>query len=276
MSWMHYLVGDIQGCDAALDALLQRLDFSPSRDHLHLLGDLVNRGPASLAVLRRVRALEGSATALLGNHDLHLLAAAHGIRRQHRSDTLAEILDAPDRDALLDRVRHGQLADLAHGWLLVHAGVPAAWDTAQTLALAREVEAQLRGPDLPGFLATMYGNTPARWDDALTGPDRWRFVINALTRMRFVQADGTMDFVFKLGVDAAPPGLSPWFEAPRRRWAGQPVAFGHWSTLGLIDRPDVLALDTGCLWGGCLSAARIDGGRREITQVQCDQARRPG
>jgi bis(5'-nucleosyl)-tetraphosphatase (symmetrical) len=273
---MHYLVGDIQGCDAALGELLRQLDFSPSRDHLHLLGDLVNRGPASLAVLQRVRRLEGSATALLGNHDLHLLAAAHGIRREHRSDTLGEILAAPDRDALLDWVRHGRLADLAHGWLLVHAGVPAAWDTAQTLALAGEVETQLRGPGLVDFLASMYGNTPAHWDDTLQGADRWRFVINALTRMRFVCADGTLDFAVKASADAAPAGLFPWFDAPDRRWAGQPVAFGHWSTLGLIDRPDLLALDTGCLWGGCLSAARIDDGRRDITQVQCEQARRPG
>ena len=273
---MHYLVGDVQGCDDALARLLAEIGFSPSRDRLHVLGDLVNRGPGSLAVLRRLRALGASATCLLGNHDLHLLAVAHGVRREHRTDTLRDILDAPDRGAWIDWVRHLPLADAAHGWLLVHAGVVPPWDATQTLALAREVETMLRGPDLHGFLQVMYGNEPARWRDDLQGADRWRFVINVLTRIRFVHADGTLDFKIKEGADAAPPGLLPWFDAPGRRTRGTPIAFGHWSTLGLVDRPDLLALDTGCVWGGRLTAVRVDGGRREVVQVTCAQAAAPG
>jgi bis(5'-nucleosyl)-tetraphosphatase (symmetrical) len=276
MAAMHWLVGDIQGCDDALARLLAEIGYSPSRDHLHALGDLVNRGPRSLAVLARLRALEGSATCLLGNHDLHLLALAHGVRRAHRSDTLHEVLAAPDREAWLDWLRRRPLADAAHGWLLVHAGVPPQWDAAQTLALAREVEAVLRGAELAPFLGLMYGNTPARWSETLQGVERWRFVVNALTRMRFVAADGTLDLLVKEGAAAAPPGLVPWFDAPGRRTQGTPVAFGHWSTLGLIERADLLALDTGCVWGGSLSAARIDGGRREVVQVRCAQVQAPG
>jgi len=276
MAAMHWLVGDIQGCDEALARLLAEIGFSPSRDHLHALGDLVNRGPHSLAVLRRLRALEGSATCLLGNHDLHLLALAHGVRRAHRSDTLHEVLAAADRDAWLDWLRQRPLADQAQGWLLVHAGVPPQWDAAQTLALAREVEAVLRGADLAPFLGAMYGNAPARWSATLDGVERWRYVVNALTRMRFVAADGSLDFQVKEGADAAPPGLVPWFDVPGRRTLGTPVAFGHWSTLGLIARADLLALDTGCVWGGCLSAARVDGGRRELVQLRCPPAQAPG
>ena len=273
---MHYLIGDLQGCAAAFDRLLDEIGFSPSRDRLHVLGDLVNRGPASLAVLERLRDLGDAATCLLGNHDLHLLAVAHGVRREHRSDTLGPILQSPQRDAWIDWVRRLKLADQAHGWLLVHAGVVPQWDAAQTLALAREVETMLRGPDLQGFLQVMYGNEPDRWDVDLRGADRWRFVINVLTRVRFVDAGGRLDYTLKEGASAAPAGLHPWFDAPGRRTAGTPIAFGHWSTLGLIARDDLLALDTGCVWGGQLTAARIDGGRREIVQVDCEQAARPG
>jgi bis(5'-nucleosyl)-tetraphosphatase (symmetrical) len=273
---MDYLVGDVQGCDAALGRLLDRIGFSPSRDHVVLLGDLVNRGPDSLAVLRRARALGGSASCLLGNHDLHLLAVAHGVRKPHRSDTLDDILRAPDRDAWLDWLRTRRLALRHAGWLCVHAGLVPAWDGTQALALAAEVEALLAGPDLRAFLQVMYGNQPARWDDALRGADRWRCVINAFTRLRFCSADSTQDFGAKGPADEAPPGMRAWFEHPGRRSAGEPIAFGHWSTLGLIDRPDLLALDTGCLWGGALTAARVDGGRREIVQVRCAQAQRPG
>ena len=273
---MDYLIGDVQGCDEALGRLLAEIGFSASRDHVVLLGDLVNRGPQSLAVLRRMRALGDAATCLLGNHDLHLLAVAHGIRRPHRSDTLDEILAAPDRAAWLDWVRQRPLAARHAGWLCVHAGVVPQWDAAQTLALAAEVQAMLAGPDLPGFLRVMYGNEPARWDAALAGADRWRFVINVLTRIRFCTADGTLDFHAKGGVHTAPPGQHAWFNTPGRRTHGQPIAFGHWSTLGLIDRADLLAIDTGCLWGGALTAVRVDGGRREIVQLRCAQAQRPG
>ena len=273
---MLHLIGDLQGCCDALDRLLATIGFSPSRDRLVLLGDLVNRGPQSLAVLERLQSFGASATCLLGNHDLHLLAAAHGVRKLHRSDTLDDILASPRREAWLDWVRQQRLAHLESGWLCVHAGVLPAWDTATTLSLAGEVEALLRGPDLPAFLQVMYGNEPSRWRDDLRGADRWRLVINALTRIRFCSDDGELDFKAKEGAGAAPPGFRPWFEIPGRRTAGQPMAFGHWSTLGLIDRPDLLAIDTGCVWGGSLTAVRVDGGRREVVQVACDQAQRPG
>ena len=266
---MNYLIGDVQGCCDALDRLLAKIDFSPSRDRLYVLGDLVNRGPQSLDTLRRLRGFGSSATCLLGNHDLNLLAVAQGVRRPHRGDTLAEILDAPDRSDWLDWLRHRRMAVFEHGWLMVHAGVVPQWDRAQTLALAAEVEALLQGDGLADFLPQMYGDQPARWDNALTGVPRWRFVINTLTRARFVTADGTLDLVTKDGADAAPAGCTPWFEADGRRTAGTPIAFGHWATLGLISRPDLISLDTGCVWGRQLSAMRIDDGRRELTQVEC-------
>ena len=266
---MNYLVGDVQGCCGALDALLAKIDFSPSRDRIYLLGDLVNRGPQSLETLRRLRGFGDSATCLLGNHDLNLLAVAHGVRKPHKGDTIGEILDAPDRDAWLDWLRQRRMAVFEHGWLMVHAGVVPQWDAAQTLQLASEVEALLRGDTLAEFLPQMYGDSPARWSDSLIGAERMRFLINALTRTRFVAADGTLDLVTKDGADGAPPGFYPWFEVPGRRTLGTPIAFGHWANLGLISRADLLALDTGCVWGRQLSAARIDGDRREIIQVDC-------
>ena len=272
---MNYLIGDLQGCCDAFDRLLATLDFSPSRDHIHVLGDLVNRGPQSLRTLERLASFGDSATCLLGNHDLHLLAVAHGVRGVHKSDTLDQILESPQREHWLGWLRRQRLAVQAHGWLMVHAGVLPQWSAEQTLALAAEAEALLRGSDLPAFLQVMYGNQPACWDDALQGADRWRLVINTLTRVRFCSADGTLDFKVKEGADAAPPGLMPWFDVPGRRTAGVPIAFGHWSTLGLLDRPDLLALDTGCIWGGALTAARIDGGRRELISVKCVQAQSP-
>lgn len=273
---MNYLIGDVQGCCDALDRLLSRIDFSPSRDRLWLLGDLVNRGPQSLATLRRLIQMGDAATCLLGNHDLHLLAAAHGVRRPSRGDTLDDILNAPDCEALMDWLRHQRLAAFDAGWLMVHAGVPPAWSRNDTLALAAEVEAMLRSPALPDFLHAMYGNEPARWDPDLTGTARLRFTVNALTRLRFCTAAGEMDFKTKDGAGAAPEGFMPWFDVPGRQTEDTPVAFGHWSTLGLLDRPHLLGLDTGCVWGGQLTAARVDGLTREIIQVPCAQAQKPG
>ena len=273
-----FLIGDVQGCDTALARLLQKSGFSPSRDTLFLLGDLVNRGPDSAAVLRRLMALEGAAHCLLGNHDLSLLAVAHGQRAPHRNDTMDNVLDAPDRDAMLEWLRHQRMAIRASGWLMVHGGVLPQWDADQALGLGAEVEAVLRGPALVDFLATMYGNEPARWDESLRGADRLRVIVNALTRLRFCTPDGRMDLKASGGPDKAPPGWLPWFDVPGRRSAGTPIAFGHWSTLGLVQRPDLLSLDTGCVWGGCLSAARLadDGSVRELIQVECDQAMAPG
>ena len=273
-----YLIGDVQGCDAALGRLLDKLAFSPSRDTLYLLGDLVNRGPDSLAVLRRLVALGGAAHCLLGNHDLHLLATAHGVRKPHRSDTVGDILRATDRSALLDWLRQRPMALQAHGWLMVHAGVLPGWDAAQTLALAGEVETVLRSTDWVDFLRGMYGDQPDHWRDDLQGAERLRVIVNALTRLRFCSAEGVMEFATKNAAAAAPPGFMPWFDVPGRRTAGTPVAFGHWSTLKQVPRADVLSLDTGCVWGGCLTAARLldDGGAVERVSVECPQVQAPG
>ena len=266
---MNYLVGDIQGCASALERLLETIGFSASRDHLYVLGDLVNRGPASLATLRRLRGLGSAATCVLGNHDWHLLAVAAGVRPRHRNDTLDEILDAPDRDAWIEWLRARPMAVHEAGWLMLHAGVVPAWDLALTLELAGELSQALRTTPLREFLDAMFGNEPRRWSPSLAGAERLRFTLNTLTRIRFVDSEGRLDFVVNDGAAAAPPGLVPWFEAPGRRSAGTPIAFGHWSALGFLDRPDLLALDTGCAWGGQLTAVGIDAGRRERIQVEC-------
>ncbi|MFT3812270.1 MAG: symmetrical bis(5'-nucleosyl)-tetraphosphatase [Acidovorax sp.] len=277
-----YCIGDLQGCDGALERLLAHMGFSPSRDTVYLLGDLVNRGPDSAAVLRRCMAHEGALRPLLGNHDLHLLAAAHGARKPSRRDTLAAVLQAPDRDALLGWLREQPLArEHAHAGerlLMVHAGLLPAWSADDALALAAEVQAVLRGPGLPAFLHAMYGNQPDRWSDGLTGTERLRVIVNALTRLRFCTPEGVMDFESSESAATPPAGLVPWFDAPARRSAGTLVAFGHWSTLGYLNRPDVLALDTGCVWGGCLSAVRFGAtlAERELLQVRCAQAQAPG
>ena len=284
-----YLIGDVQGCDDALQRLLDEISFSPSRDTLYLLGDLVNRGPQSATVLRRLMGYGNAAQAVLGNHDLHLLALAAGVRQPSRSDTLDEILQASDREAMLEWLRWQRMAMLeqidGHTLLLVHAGVLPSWSAQQTVALAGEVETILRGPQLGDFLRQMYGNEPALWDEALTGADRLRLIVNALTRMRYCDANGRMDHESKEGAATAPAGYMPWFEVPGRRTAEITVAFGHWSMLGWLGRSDVLSLDTGCVWGGCLSALRVGGAgasdssqqlRQELIQVQCVQAQKPG
>jgi bis(5'-nucleosyl)-tetraphosphatase (symmetrical) len=269
MMLVNYLVGDIQGCCDAFERLLVEIGFSPSRDHVYVLGDLVNRGPHSTDTLRRLSGLGNAATSLLGNHDLHLLAVAHGGRKAHHSDTLTELLGADDRETLLEWLRCQRMACQRHGWLMVHAGVVPQWDAQMTLALAAEVEQMLRSSSLRDFMQVMSGNEPLRWDPELSGVPRLRFIINVLTRVRFVAADGTLELTAKGAASAAPPGYYPWFEVPGRRTENTPIAFGHWSTLGLMNREHLLALDTGCAWGGLLTAARIDEGRRELIQVPC-------
>ncbi|MDQ0568962.1 bis(5'-nucleosyl)-tetraphosphatase (symmetrical) [Variovorax paradoxus] len=281
-----YLIGDIQGCDAALQQLLDKIGFSPSRDTVVLLGDLVNRGPDSAAVLRRVQGYGASALSLLGNHDLHLLGVAHGARKPSRKDTLGGLLEAPDSEAMLEWVRQQHMAlhmqigqgDKAGDLLMVHAGVLPQWTVGDTLVLAAEVESVLRGPALGEFLLGMYGNEPAQWSDTLTGSARLRAIVNALTRMRFCSAEGVMEFETKDGAATAPEGFMPWFDVPGRKTANATVAFGHWSTLGWLSRPDLLSTDTGCVWGGCLSAVRIGAtlDERELIQVKCEQAQKPG
>ena len=275
-----YLIGDLQGCDAPFQRLLESVNFSPSRDTLYLLGDLVNRGPDSLAVLRRLSALGDAAQCLLGNHDLHLLGVWQGVRTVSKGDTLAQLLAAPDCADLLHWLRHRPLAIAAHGWLMVHAGVLPQWTTAQTLALASELEQQLRSDDFKYFLTQLFGNQPAQWHDGLQGAERWRVIVNALTRLRFCTNAGEMEFSIKGGQAEAPPGYSRWFEVPGRATTDQPIAFGHWSTLnaGQSLHRNTLALDTGCVWGGCLTAARLGlrVGEFELIQVPCEQQQRPG
>ncbi|HSV52554.1 MAG TPA: symmetrical bis(5'-nucleosyl)-tetraphosphatase [Burkholderiaceae bacterium] len=272
-----YLIGDVQGCDAALQRLLHKIDFSPSRDTLYLLGDLVNRGPDSAGVLRRLMGYGAAARCLLGNHDLNLLAVAAGLRKPHHHDTLEALLQAPDRGSLLDWLRHQPLAILEHDCLMVHAGVLPMWNAQQVIALAGEVQAELQGAAYEEFLHHMYGNEPAQWSDTLMGAERLRVIVNALTRMRFCTPDGTMEFSSKEGAGHAPPGFWPWFDAPGRHTADITVAFGHWSTLGLLNRSDLISLDTGCVWGGCLSAMRLgaNAAERELIQVKCRPARAP-
>jgi bis(5'-nucleosyl)-tetraphosphatase (symmetrical) len=279
-----YLIGDVQGCNQALGRLLDTLAYSPSRDTIYLLGDLVNRGPDSAGVLRRLMGYGSSAKSLLGNHDLHLLAVANGIRPAHRSDTVADILQASDRDVLLHWLAHQPLAMLENfedqDTLMVHAGVLPGWSATKTIALASEVQAQLQSPGQQEFLQHMYGNQPHTWSDALQGAERYRVVVNALTRLRFCNAQGEMEFATKEGADSAPRGYMPWFEVPGRLTAGVTVAFGHWSTLGWLGRADVLALDSGCVWGGCLSAVQVrPGWGRDVPKqlsVTCEAAQQPG
>ncbi|MCX8521157.1 MAG: symmetrical bis(5'-nucleosyl)-tetraphosphatase [Rhodoferax sp.] len=279
-----YLIGDLQGCDAALQKLLDKIAFSPSRDTLYLLGDLVNRGPQSEAVLRRLMGYGSAARCLLGNHDLHLLGVAYGVRQPGRKDTLAGILQASDAPVLLDWLRQQPLVMLerwgGQSLLMVHAGVLPQWSAEQTFALAGEVQAHLRANDASAFFASMYGNTPAAWCDALQGTQRLRTIVNALTRLRFCSADGVMEFETKGDANSAPPGYYPWFAVPGRKTANTCIAFGHWSTLGPLQQENLLALDTGCVWGGCLSAVcitpRQTGWDAERIQVRCESAQKPG
>ena len=271
-----YLIGDVQGCDEALGRLLAEIDFSASKDQLVVLGDLVNRGPDSLGVLRRLKALGHSAQCLLGNHDLHALAVAVGARSQRRSDTLTDILLAPDAQELLEWLRWRDMAVFREGILMVHAGVLPDWEAAKTVALGAEVASAIRQNDSEEFFRGMYGSLPAAWDEALKGTERLRVIVNALTRLRFCTVRGEMEFSGKGGAQAAPVGYMPWFDVPGRATANTTVAFGHWSALGLLQRRDLISLDTGCVWGGCLSAMRVDAGRRELVQVKCEQTLAPG
>lgn len=269
-----FAVGDLQGCAESLSLLRTRL---PDECRLRFVGDLVNRGPTSLETLRAVRALGGVADAVLGNHDIHLLAVAAGVRKKGKSDTLDDILAASDREELLYWLRHRPLALREGDCLLVHAGVLPQWSAAQVVHLAREVEEQLQGANWEGFLADVFGNAADRWDAGLRGIERHRVVVNALTRLRFCTADGVMDLKTKEGPGGAPDGFLPWFDVPGRQTADVTVVAGHWSTLGLVMRANLMLLDTGCVWGGRLTAARLasDPAARSLIQVECPQYRNP-
>ncbi|MFM7785927.1 MAG: symmetrical bis(5'-nucleosyl)-tetraphosphatase [Gammaproteobacteria bacterium] len=258
-----YAIGDVQGCWEPLLRLLDECDFHREKDRLWFVGDLVNRGPDSLAVLRFVRGLGDRAVTVLGNHDLHLLAVAAGIRKASRKDSLGSVLEAADRDELLDWLRHLPLAhqESALPHLMVHAGVPPGWSAEDTLGRAREVESALRGPDWKVFLAHMYGDHPDCWDDALAGWERLRVITNYLTRMRFCTPEGRLDLDNKNPPAGANTSFAPWFSHAGRAAAAVPVVFGHWAALeGKADTPGVHALDTGCVWGGRLRAMRLEDG----------------
>jgi bis(5'-nucleosyl)-tetraphosphatase (symmetrical) len=262
-------IGDVQGCYDQLMRLLERCGYDERRDRLWFVGDLVNRGPQSLATVRFVKGLGARAVTVLGNHDLSLLAVAEGIRRPHAVDTFGDILAADDREELLDWLRGRSMMHAGEGYAMVHAGLLPQWSVGQALALAREVEQALRGPGYREFLRQMYGNEPVRWHDQLAGIDRLRIIVNAMTRMRLTTADGTLEFSHKLGLERVPPGYMPWYDVPARASRGTTILFGHWAALGLLQRDDVVGLDSGCVWGRALSALRL--ADRRLFQCDCGE-----
>lgn len=258
-----YAIGDVQGCFNALEALLAKIEFDASRDTLWFTGDVINRGPDSLAALRFVRSLGENNKVVLGNHDLHLLAVALGGAKLRDGDTLTEILDAPDRDDLIEWLRHRPLLFHANNYLLVHAGIAPEWTVQQAILLAQEVEAVLRSNKASAFLQHMYGNQPDRWRDDLEGFDRLRCIVNYTTRMRLCTPDGRLDLNYKGAMKDKPAELIPWFDVPNRKNREAKIVFGHWAALGgVADVPNIYPLDTGCVWGNCLTAMRIDDGMR--------------
>jgi bis(5'-nucleosyl)-tetraphosphatase (symmetrical) len=262
-----YAIGDLQGCFDPFERLLDAFSYSPSRDRLWFVGDLVNRGPASLETLRFVRDLGDRAVVVLGNHDLHLLVAGAGFAKIHRGDTLDDILAAPDRDQLLNWLRSCPLMHVEDEYAMVHAGLLPQWTIEQSMELAHEVEAALRKKDPTRFYRHMYGNQPVRWDDDLEDWDRLRVIVNAMTRLRICTADGEMEFAHKGELDDIPAGYMPWFAVPGRRSTTHTVVCGHWSALALRVEPQLLALDTGCVWGRELVAVRLED--RKLFRVSC-------
>lgn len=273
-----YAIGDLQGCFDDLQRLLAQIRFDDRRDSLWLTGDLVNRGPASLQCLRFVRQLGECAVTVLGNHDLSLLATAAGFRKQRTGDTLNEVLAAPDRDELLYWLRHRPLlhTDRSLNYTLVHAGLPPQWSVDHAALFAGEVEAVLQSDRHTDLLANMYGDKPDCWSDTLTGFDRWRFIINCFTRLRFCSESGQLDLKAKGGLGSQPAGLFPWFKVPGRRSRTAKIIFGHWSTLGCIQDENAYSLDTGCVWGGSLTAMRLDTPEPEYFSVECEVKQAPG
>ncbi len=262
-----YAIGDVQGCYDQLMRLLERCGYDEHRDRLWFVGDLVNRGPQSLTTVRFVKALGERAITVLGNHDLSLLVVAEGAHKGHASDTFGDILAAPDRDELLDWLRRQKMMHVEGGYAMVHAGLLPQWSIERALELAAEAEAALRGSASAELMHNLYGNHPVRWSDELTGYDRLRIIVNAMTRMRLVSPDGALQFGHKLGLATAPAGYVPWYDAPGRASRDTPVIFGHWAALGLLVRDDVIGLDSGCVWGRELSALRLED--RKLIQCGC-------
>lgn len=269
-----WMIGDIQGCYAPLDMLLSQPEIANNdQARFWFAGDLVNRGPSSLQTLRRLMSLEDRSIFLLGNHDLHLLAVAAGIRPPGKNDTFHEVLTAPDAGDIIDWLRHRKLAHFELDHLMVHAGVLPKWSVKKTLSLAGEVEQALRSDSWAKSLQKMYGNEPTRWKDGHTGAKRLRVIVNALTRLRMCNPKGHMMLSVKSSPKDRADDLIPWFDMPERATREVTVVFGHWSTLGLLNRPDVVCLDTGCVWGGHLTAMRLQD--RRLVQVACHQEMDP-
>jgi bis(5'-nucleosyl)-tetraphosphatase (symmetrical) len=266
----RYAIGDIQGCMASLERLLALIDFRPHADQIWLVGDLVNRGPRSLDVLRWARELGSSLTCVLGNHDLHLLARAAGASGPKKLDTLDEVLAAPDRDQLIDWLRHRPLFHVDPKYALVHAGLHPRWSVGDAEARAGEIERELRGPSWRPFLAQLGHGTPPRWDDRLGGSDRWRAILAYLVRARTLKPDGRVEPDFDGPPAQAPAGCVPWFAFPQPAWATHTAVFGHWAALGLDIGPRHAALDTGCVWGKSLTALRLED--RMVFQVKAVEA----
>jgi len=265
-----YAVGDVQGCTSSLKALVKKL---PKKSKMIFLGDLVNRGPDSLGALRKLKSLQeaGHAECILGNHDLHLLAIDAGLRNTKGMDTVDTILKAPDRAELIDWIRHRPMALSNGNVLTVHAGVLPQWDLQQTIECAQEVEKVLRGKSYKEFLANMYGNSPKQWSNSLKGYERLRVITNTLTRIRFCTPRGQMEFDSKEGLEQGPKGYIPWFQAPKRKTADTLIYFGHWSTLGLLRHDNVIGLDTGCVWGGKLTAMEISDSNKDQKKLEVIQ-----
>lgn len=262
-----YAIGDLQGCFFSFQALLKKIQFNPEHDRLWFVGDLINRGAGSLDVMRWMLEHQSSVVTVLGNHDLHTLVVAEGFVSAHRSDTIQLLLDAPDAPELLGWLRQQPLVHFEHGYLMVHAGLLPEWTVDQAVALGTEVQSALQAPNYREFLQHMYGNDPKRWDDGLTGWDRLRVITNAMTRLRICSVYGEMEFKFKGELQNIPDGYQPWFDLSQRASVNTPIVFGHWSALGLQHKNNVYSLDTGCLWGGYLSAMRLED--RQIFQVPC-------
>ena len=266
-----YAIGDLQGCYDELQQLLEQIQFDIQQDQLWFVGDIVNRGPQSLECLRFVKSLNASAKIVLGNHDLSLIATAAGFRKPSNKDTLDPILNAPDRDELLNWLRSQPLlhTDSILGYTMIHAGLPPQWSIQQAELLAQEVSGILSSPDHPALLKEMYGNDPKQWTDNLKDNDRYRFIINALTRLRYCTKTGKLDLNDKGAPGSQGKKLMPWYQVPNRKSAGTKIVFGHWSTLGCVQENNIYSLDSGCVWGGQLSALRIDTEQPELISVQC-------
>jgi bis(5'-nucleosyl)-tetraphosphatase (symmetrical) len=269
-----YAIGDIQGCFDELLRLLDNIAFNEHTDQLWFAGDLVNRGPKSLETLRFVKSLGDSAVTVLGNHDLHLLAASCAPKIANKKDTLLPVLEAPDRDELIDWLRHRPLFHFNENFCLIHAGLPPQWDFKRTQKMALLAEQALQSPNYQAFLKQMYGNKPNIWSSSLKGVEKLRFIINCFTRMRYCDVNGRLDFVQSGPLGSQPKNLIPWFEVPKRKNADMRIIFGHWSTLGYYEGPNVYAIDTGCLWGGQLTALKLSEPVEHFS-INCPEAKRP-